>query len=132
MPGGRLSSEQRVAVAGLPNITLEESEYKLEWMHDPWVDVAASGDWLLELANDSSPTSSPQLIRPWGLPWRAQQFFFLCGIHSYVLLGPLDSTTLQGGEDLVVAADADAVGEEAGASVTSSLVSSERWPARRR
>ena len=56
--GGRLSSEQRVAVAGLPNITLEESEYKLEWMHDPWVDVAASGDWLLDWQNDSSPTSS--------------------------------------------------------------------------
>jgi glycogen(starch) synthase len=71
--GGRLSSEQRAAMAGLPNITLVESRYKLEWMHDPWADVAASGDWLLELAERFQPdvvhlNSFGHGALPWQVP----------------------------------------------------------------
>jgi glycogen synthase len=35
----------------LPNVTLFCSGYKLEWMAQPWQDVARAGDWLLELAD---------------------------------------------------------------------------------
>lgn len=39
----------------LPNVELHESRYKLEWMDDPWSDVQAAGDWLLELARKFEP-----------------------------------------------------------------------------
>ncbi|HYH08819.1 MAG TPA: glycosyltransferase family 4 protein [Thermoanaerobaculia bacterium] len=45
---GRKASEgQRNEVP--PNVTLVESEYKLEWQDDPWRDVDAAGEWLLDL-----------------------------------------------------------------------------------
>ncbi|HEX8617600.1 MAG TPA: glycosyltransferase family 4 protein [Thermoanaerobaculia bacterium] len=51
---GRKASEgQRAEVA--PNVTLIESEYKLEWQDDPWRDVDASGQWLLELEAQTNP-----------------------------------------------------------------------------
>jgi glycogen synthase len=34
---------------------LHESEFRLEWMADPWEDVAAAGDWLLELEDELRP-----------------------------------------------------------------------------
>jgi glycogen synthase len=34
----------------LPNVRLQTAEFKLEWMHEPWSDVARAGDWLLQLA----------------------------------------------------------------------------------
>ncbi len=43
------SAKQRAEVAALPNVRLEESAYRLEWMSDPWEDVVAAGQWLLEL-----------------------------------------------------------------------------------
>src|ERR1043165_9523225 len=36
--GKSLSSEQRDAIARLSNVELFESEWKLEWMDDPWDD----------------------------------------------------------------------------------------------
>ena len=35
--------------------TVAESEFLLEWMTDPWDEVAAAGDWLLELAESYGP-----------------------------------------------------------------------------
>ena len=49
---GVVSADQRTDAAGLP---LVAAEYKLEWMADPWADVAASGAWLLELERDLRP-----------------------------------------------------------------------------
>jgi glycogen synthase len=70
--GARLSNEQRVEVAQEKNVTVFESEFRLEWMDDPWEDVAHSGDWLLSLEEQVRP----DLIHLNGychaaLPWQA-------------------------------------------------------------
>lgn len=52
--GAPLSAEQRAA-SHLPNLTLCESAYKLEWMDAPWDDVACAGDWLLALEAEYRP-----------------------------------------------------------------------------
>jgi glycosyltransferase involved in cell wall biosynthesis len=41
--------------ADLPNLTLHETSYKLEWMSDAWDDMDASGAWLLELEEEIQP-----------------------------------------------------------------------------
>src|SRR5690349_23110488 len=45
--GGPPSEAQRVEADRIPNLDLLASDFKLEWMEDPWRDVAASGRWLL-------------------------------------------------------------------------------------
>lgn len=42
-------------LATLPNVTLCESDYKLEWMQEPWQDVDHAGAWLLDLAAQFQP-----------------------------------------------------------------------------
>ncbi len=49
---GRASDGQRAEAAGL---SLVEADFKLEWMDDPWADVAASGAWLLGLERQLRP-----------------------------------------------------------------------------
>lgn len=66
------SPAQRQAAARLHNVRLCESRYKLEWMDDPWDDVEAAGEWLLEL----EARERPDVIHLNGychgaLPWRA-------------------------------------------------------------
>ena len=51
---GRPTGTQRREAQRLDNVELYESDYRLEWMDDPWRDVAAAGDWLLELAQQTS------------------------------------------------------------------------------
>jgi glycosyltransferase involved in cell wall biosynthesis len=46
---------QREQIAELPGARLSESCAKLEWMDEPWADVDASREWLLELARDVRP-----------------------------------------------------------------------------
>ena len=53
--GAPLSREQRAEVSSLKNVTVFESCYKLEWMDEPWEDVDAAGDWLLQLAKSVQP-----------------------------------------------------------------------------
>jgi glycosyltransferase involved in cell wall biosynthesis len=53
--GAPLQAAQREAVQQVKNITLFESAFKLEWMDDPWQEVAAAGVWLLELAAHTQP-----------------------------------------------------------------------------
>jgi glycogen synthase len=53
--GPRPSDEQRSALAALPNVILRESEYRLEWMRDPWRDVARAAVWLLDLERRFAP-----------------------------------------------------------------------------
>ncbi len=56
-------SEVLVAVMGggsrepvdIPNVRFVWSDWKLEWMPEPWDDVARAGDWLLKLAADFQP-----------------------------------------------------------------------------
>jgi glycogen synthase len=49
--GAPLRRAQREA---LPD-RVHESRFRLEWMEDPWDDVAAAGEWLLQLEEDEQP-----------------------------------------------------------------------------
>lgn len=80
--GPRPSEEQRAAAHALDNVELLESDYRLEWMEDPWLDVTAAGGWLLELAS----ANAVDLIHLNGyshaaLPWRRP---VICVGHSCV------------------------------------------------
>jgi glycogen(starch) synthase len=47
--GAPLSKSQHAEIAALPNVELHESSYKLEWMENPWDDITAAGNWLMEI-----------------------------------------------------------------------------------
>lgn len=53
--GGRLDPGQQQAARAVPGLTVHQSNYRLEWMRDPWNDLARAGDWLLELAAEVEP-----------------------------------------------------------------------------
>ena len=52
--GAPLSGEQRREVQA-DDIHVYESSYKLEWMENPWQDVDAAGEWLLDLNRRLDP-----------------------------------------------------------------------------
>ena len=81
--GGRLRREQRHALARMPNVSVHESTFRLEWMDDPWADVARAGEWLLGL----EARVAPDVMHLNGyvhaaLPWRAP---VVVAAHSCVL-----------------------------------------------
>ena len=47
--GRWLDGREQAAIAGLPNVEVLQSAYKLEWMSDPWSDVKAAAGWLLDI-----------------------------------------------------------------------------------
>src|SRR5947199_10772941 len=47
--GPRANARQKEHADRIPNLTLVESDFKLEWMDEPWRDVAEAGEWLLDL-----------------------------------------------------------------------------------
>jgi glycogen synthase len=53
--GAPLSAAQRKEVRDVANLSVSESNFKLEWMEDPWRDVRLSGEWLLRLAEQFKP-----------------------------------------------------------------------------
>lgn len=53
--GPPLTQSQRAAAEKIPNLNLFKSDYKLEWMTEPWPDVRRAGYWLLHLANRLRP-----------------------------------------------------------------------------
>jgi glycogen synthase len=53
--GGAPSQQQRTHAKMIPNLILYASDYRLEWMRDPWHDVQAAGRWLLSLEADIQP-----------------------------------------------------------------------------
>lgn len=53
--GRKLNFSQRKQISKLKNLTLFESDYKLEWMDDPWHDVQAAGITLLEIEDAFAP-----------------------------------------------------------------------------
>lgn len=53
--GNAPSNEQMKETAFIDNLKIYPSSYQLEWMDDPWQDVAAAGEWLLDLAADINP-----------------------------------------------------------------------------
>jgi glycogen synthase len=81
--GSRPSAEQRREARQLPNVTLFESTFKLEWMENPWDDIRRAGHWLLSLQE----RLDPDLVHLNGyayasLPW---QLPCLVTAHSCVL-----------------------------------------------
>jgi glycosyltransferase involved in cell wall biosynthesis len=73
------SPEQR---ALLPS-RVHESEFRLEWMEDPWDDVAAAGRWLLSLEEEERPDVVHLCSYAHGaLPFRAPKVLVA---HSCVL-----------------------------------------------
>ena len=70
--GRSCTPAQLEEAARLSNLTLVESDYKLEWMDDCQADVDAAGDWLIEL----EAAVEPDLVHLNGyvhgaLPWKA-------------------------------------------------------------
>jgi glycogen(starch) synthase len=53
--GGEPSAGQRAEAESIAGLTLLASDCKLEWMEDPWADVAASGRWLLDVGKHFQP-----------------------------------------------------------------------------
>lgn len=81
--GAPVSPRQREEACRLPNITIHESRFKLEWMDDPWADVRAASDWLLRIEQEVRPDVVHLNGYAHGaLPWRAP---VLVAAHSCVL-----------------------------------------------
>lgn len=49
------TAAQSRAAARLSNLKLLESSFSLEWMTEPWEEVDAAGEWLLDLARTTAP-----------------------------------------------------------------------------
>lgn len=81
--GAPLSSDQWLAARHVPNLCVEESRFRLEWMDDPWPDVAEAGEWLMTLERRVSPDIVHLNNYAHGcLPWQAPH---LVAGHSCVL-----------------------------------------------
>lgn len=81
--GGFPSAEQRSAASRVPRLQLVPSDFKLEWMDDPWNDVESSGSWLLSLERQFQPDVVH--LNSYGhgtLPWQAP---VVLTAHSCVL-----------------------------------------------
>lgn len=53
--GPPLTEAQWAEARIVPGLGVEQSTWQLEWMDDPWEDVKAAGDWLLELESRVQP-----------------------------------------------------------------------------
>jgi glycosyltransferase involved in cell wall biosynthesis len=53
--GEPLRAPQRGQAARVIGLKVIESEFKLEWMEDPWSELATAGDWLLGLEERECP-----------------------------------------------------------------------------
>lgn len=81
--GGMPTPSQREEAAAIRNLRLEASDYKLEWMHEPWRDVEESGEWLLSLEKRFAPDLVHLNTYGHGdLPWRSP---VMLTAHSCVL-----------------------------------------------
>lgn len=48
-------AEMRAEAAALPNVDVRERDGRLEWMPEPWRDLRAAGEWLLDLESEVRP-----------------------------------------------------------------------------
>ena len=53
--GGQPTPAQQAQVAALPGLILFTSDFKLEWMDDPWSEVERSARWVLEIERAMKP-----------------------------------------------------------------------------
>jgi glycogen synthase len=51
--GGKPGPAERDEALRLPNVTLHESDYRLEWMEDPWEDLERAAAWVESLRRES-------------------------------------------------------------------------------
>jgi glycogen(starch) synthase len=49
------SRDQLADARAIPGLAIVARDCRLEWMDEPWTDVAAAGDWLLDLAGRIAP-----------------------------------------------------------------------------
>jgi len=70
--GRPLTRAQRCQLAPLDHVTVFESAFRLEWMPQPWDDLARAGDWLLDIERRFCPDviHLNHLVHA-DLPWRA-------------------------------------------------------------
>jgi glycogen(starch) synthase len=81
--GAPVSRSQRREAAEMESLHLFESAFRLEWMEDPWDDLARAGEWLLSLEDHLRPDIVHLNGYAHGaLPWRAP---VLVAGHSCVL-----------------------------------------------
>lgn len=81
--GGQPTSAQAAEAARIRNLCLLGSSFKLEWMEDPWDDVAESGRWLLDIEREYKPdVVHLNSFGHGGMKWRAPT---LLTAHSCVL-----------------------------------------------
>ena len=81
--GRPLTTAQAEEARSIPGLEVAESSFRLEWMDDPWSDVAAASEWLLRLVD----RVQPDVVHVNGythaaLPWKAP---VVCVAHSCVL-----------------------------------------------
>lgn len=65
------AAAQRAEVAALGNVDLVVGDFALEWMPDPWDDVARAGDWLLALGDGHDVVhlnGFAHAALPWAIP----------------------------------------------------------------
>jgi glycosyltransferase involved in cell wall biosynthesis len=81
--GALPSPGQRRALEGIPGLVHEAAAHRLEWMDEPWDDVAAAGEWLLGLERRERPdVVHVNAFAHGALPFRAP---VVLGAHSCVL-----------------------------------------------
>lgn len=71
--GAPVRPAQREQIEALAGVTLHESTFALEWMRDPWLDVARAGEWLWSLEQDFRPdvihlNGFAHAVLPWSAP----------------------------------------------------------------
>ena len=71
--GKPLNAEQRRQARELSNVEVYESNYKLEWMENPWVDIEKAGTWLLQIEREIRPNlvhlnNFTHGTLPWSIP----------------------------------------------------------------
>jgi glycosyltransferase involved in cell wall biosynthesis len=53
---GRLpSGDQVMEIEKFPNVEFKPSDFKLEWMEDPWIDLEKAKDWISEISTEFKP-----------------------------------------------------------------------------
>ena len=53
--GEPLTETQLAEIAAFPNVALHMSNYKLDRLENPWHDLAAAGNWLMEINEQFQP-----------------------------------------------------------------------------
>jgi len=70
--GGKASSAQMKDAARIPHLIWIHEPFRLEWMEDPWNEVKACGEWLIDIADRIKPDLIHlNTLCHGALPWNA-------------------------------------------------------------